>query len=57
MSNVVDLAKIGIEIIYNELKRRAAAEGMSVDELVAKAREQWQNAENAADDLAKKGHE
>jgi hypothetical protein len=51
------LMEIGTDLIYGELKRRAASQGMSVDELVAKAKENWQNAETAADDLANKGHE
>jgi len=56
LDKVQVLAEISLELIYNELKRRAAASGMSVDDLVAQAKENWQNAESAAEDLENKGH-
>jgi hypothetical protein len=51
------LVEIGTELIVNELKRRAVAKGMTVEELVAEAQAQWQNAEDAADELAGEGHD
>lgn len=51
------LIDIATELIVNELKRRAAAKGMTVEELVAQAKDNWQKAETAAEDLEKKGHE
>lgn len=51
------LIEIATELIVNELKRRAVAKGMTVEELIAEAQTQWQNAEDAADNLAQKGHE
>lgn len=51
------LIDIATELIVNELKRRAVARGMTVDELVAEAQTQWQDAEQAADDLAGEGHD
>jgi hypothetical protein len=51
------LVEIATELIVNELKRRAVAKGMTVEELVAKAQTQWQDAEAAADDLGHQGHD
>jgi hypothetical protein len=51
------LIEIATELIVNELKRRAVARGMTVEELVAEAQTNWQNAETAADDLGREGHE
>lgn len=57
MSNEASvLIGIATEVIVNELKRRAVAKGMTVEELVAEAKTQWEADENAADDLEKKGH-
>ena len=51
------LVEIATELIVNELKRRAVAKGLTVEELVAEAKDQWNQAETAADELGKVGHE
>ena len=51
------LIGIATEVIVNELKRRAVEKGMTIEELVAKAKDQWSNDETAADELLNKGHE
>ncbi len=51
------LVEIATELIVNELKRRAVAKGMTVDELVAEAQTQWQQAEDATDELSREGHD
>ena len=51
---MADLSSASLEALYDELKRRAVANGLSVEELVAQAKENWQNADTAADD---QGHE
>jgi hypothetical protein len=51
------LIDIATELIVNELKRRAVAKGLTVEELLAEAKDQWNEAETAAEDLGKVGHE
>jgi hypothetical protein len=51
------LIEIATELLVNELKRRAVEHGMTVEELVAKAKTNWENAEEKADELSQKGHD
>lgn len=51
------LTEIATELIVNELKRRAVERGMTTEELLAEAQKNWNEAGEAADDLAQKGHE
>jgi len=47
----IQLASIATEIILKELKRRAVAKGMTTEELIAEAQKNWDQAEEAAEDL------
>ena len=51
------LIEIATELIVNELKRRAVAKGMTVEELIAESKQQWENAESGAEELEQRGHE
>ena len=51
------LSEISIELLVNELARRARAKNMTVDELWNAARDNWASAEQSADDLLQRGHE
>jgi hypothetical protein len=51
VSKAVTLAEIATELLVNELKRRAVAKGMTTEELLAEAQDQWKEAETDADEL------
>lgn len=45
------LTEIATEIIVNELKRRAVAKGMTTEELLKEAQDNWNAAETEAEKL------
>ena len=51
VNKVTVLTEIATELIVNELKRRAVAKGMTTEELLAEAQENWKAAETEAEDL------
>lgn len=51
------LAEIATELLANELERRAKAKNMTVAELVEAAGNNWDKAEQDAENLLKLGHE
>lgn len=50
----VDLTEISVEVIVNELKRRAVAKGMTTEELLRDAQANWDAAGTEAEDLKNK---
>lgn len=54
---IVELIEIATDVLVRELKRRATARKISVEELISLAQENWDDAEFAADELLKAGHE
>lgn len=55
-NKLADLSEIATELLVAELKRRSEAKAMTVEELIAKAGENWTEAEARADALKKLGH-
>lgn len=56
-NEIAVLTEIATDLLLNELKRRAVVKGMTTEELLAEAKDQWNDAATEAEKLANKGHE
>lgn len=54
VNKTVILTELATDILVAELKRRAVARGLTTEELLAQAQEEWRNAGEEAEELLNK---